>query len=185
MGKRLNNWYIADTEGHELFADLDLRHSKLKRLSIARARLYGAIEAGALDVEFFAFYASETAYHYHLMVRLRTPISAPHRLLWENRLCDDFHRNNMNTARLLATGRSWSLLITPNLRHSYPRAPDFTCSCPAKHKDRVMADCPIARQLDCVLSVDHFGRPIYREESIILGRPVYPPPRVPKLSNRV
>ena len=163
------HWYIAGAD--ELFADVDCKPRDNQRLVKIRARLRGAKAAGALNWESAVFYSSETPYHYHLMVRLQAPMRPDLRLLWESRLGDDMFRNQMNTARLIETGRSWSLFITPSLRSSYHRPPDFQCECPAKHKIDVMKQCPVARKLKCTYGANHFGDPIILNDPIVLGRP--------------
>lgn len=160
-------WYVA--RENELFCDLDLTDKTLKRLLLARARLRGAKESGALNWEEFTFYQSLTPYHYHLMVKTHVSLDPYARILWESRFCDDMYRNNMNFARLQVGGRSWSLLITPIARSNYWRPCDFSCACPKKHKADVMAECPVAKGLECALAADHFGKPIYLDDAILLG----------------
>lgn len=167
MGNR-SYWYVANEL--ELFVDLDLKRHSLKRTLLARARLRGAMAKGVLQVEHFTFYDSVTPFHYHLMIKLKSPMAEPKRILWESRLCDDLFRNNMNTARLLETGRSWSLLISAVPREGYWREPDYVCECAGKHRAEVMANCPIAKSLDCVLSADHFGNTVYRADKILLRK---------------
>ncbi len=163
----MHYWYVRRPD--ELMCDLDLKQGSLRRLVIARARLRGAREVGKLDVNRYWFYSSLKRYHYHFMVRLNTPLDEQRSILWENRLCDDLFRSNMNFARLIELGRSWSLLITPHKRVSYWREPDYTCACTEKHRESTMSLCPVATQLNCVLSPSHFGDPIYGTDEIILG----------------
>ncbi len=158
-------WYIA--KANELFCDLDLSKKNLERILLARARLRGAKKHGALDFEAWYPYQSESKYHYHFMVQLKHDLDPFRRILWESRLCDDMYRNNMNFARLVETGKSWSLLITPIERRSYWRPPDFVCECPAKHKADIMRNCPIAQKLNCTLAADHFGNPIKEADNIV------------------
>lgn len=161
-------WYIAQDE---LFCDLDLTDKTMARLLLARARLRGAKRSGRLPWERYYFYQSHSRYHYHLMVKLSAPLSDAECNLWESRFCDDLYRNNLNRARTLQTGRSWSLLISPVERRSYWRPPDYTCDCPGKHRADVMAACPVARRLNgCTLGADHFGDPIKEPDELVLGR---------------
>ncbi len=164
--KRL--WYIALP--NELFCDLDLRGSTLERLLTVRARLRGARAQGKLDWEFWVPYQSETPNHYHVMIKLKHDLNPYERLLWESRFLDDGYRNDMNFARLQATGNAWSLLITPFERRNYWRPFDYSCTCPAKHKSDVMKNCPVAQKLQCTLSADHFGDPIKLDDELLPNR---------------
>lgn len=161
------HWYIARPD--ELFIDLDNSTEEVKRLKLCIARLRGAKQSGALDWDQYFPYQSENKLHYHMMVRLKAPMSPHDRLLWESRFCDDHYRFCMNFARLQAGGNSWSLLISPVERRSYPRKADYTCHCPTKHKREVMRDCPVAKLLNCTLAEDHFGNPIWQEDKPKIG----------------
>lgn len=162
-------WYIAKPS--ELFCDLDLTDKTKQRLLLARARLRGAKKSGRLSWEKYYFYQSHSRFHYHLMVKLSTDLPDGEANLWESRFCDDLYRNNLNRARNLQTGRSWSLLISPVERRSYWRPADYTCDCPGKHREEVMAACPVAKSLKgCTLGADHFGNPIKETDDIVLGR---------------
>ena len=162
-------WYVERDD--EVFADVDCKPRDNQRLVKIRARLLGAKASGRLDWLSAVFYPSQTPYHYHLMVRLAQPMRPDLRLLWAARLGDDMFRNQMNTARLIERGRSWSLFITPAARATYHRGPDYKCNCTAKHKIEVMQSCPVAQTLDCTYGANHFGDPILRDTPIILGEP--------------
>ena len=166
-------WYVARPD--ELMVDLDHRAGPPRRALIARARLEGAIRAGKLAVADWWAYRSISPHHYHFMVALCEPMPALLRLFWEQRLCDDSFRSQMNLARLAILGRPWSLLISPEYRHGYHRPPDYVCRCPGKHKGEIMSSCPVSRRLgDACLDANHWGAPAYREGDIILGKQVIP-----------
>jgi hypothetical protein len=162
-------WFWTIGNKYEILVDLDLSKMSMKRLVHCKARLIGAIEDNTLPVEEYAFYESYSDLHLHLMIKCKEAIDPLMRLAWENRLCDDMHRNCLNMARFAANGKSWSLLISHERRIGW-REPDYICYCNGKHKGEVMENCPIAKQLDCCLSSDFFGKPVYRDEKPILGQ---------------
>lgn len=169
---RIGEWYWYIARNDEIFVDLDHRAGNgNSRVTTARARLEGAIRAGKLAVNGAWLYASSTPCHYHLMVNTRECMSAAMRLFWEQRLCDDSFRSQMNLARLAILGQPWSILIAPEYRKDYHRAPDYACRCPDKHKGDDMAMCPISRRLSgACLDANHWGAPVYRDDPLLIGR---------------
>ncbi len=161
-------WWLMGP--NELGCDLDLSKSGLERLLWVRARIRAAKTSGALKIERYWFFQSETQYHWHLMVKLRENLNPYDRLMWEARFMDSTTRMLLNFARLRKFGRSWSLLISPVERGGYWRPHDHACSCPGKHRGDVMKNCPVAKMLkDCTLNVEHFGNALKESDPLRPG----------------
>lgn len=164
-------WFFYFRRRDEVFADLDLCEKSLTRLHKAHSKVLGAIQGQRLPVKSFAFYESATLFHYHLMMTLTKEIDELSLCVWESRFNDDTFRNQMNMARLVNTGRSYALLISP-FKRAHFRDPDAVCYCVGKHQGAVMAQCPVARAqpAEFSLSADYFGRPFKADDRLVLNK---------------
>jgi len=153
-------WYWYVTRPDELMLDIDGGRGG-SILGACRLRLEAAIRSGKLAVRDDMFlYRSGQPGHYHVIIRLKEPMSAWRRFIWEMQLRSDLYRGRCNLMRYvnsIESGESLTrglymvgapaLLISPKPWTGFYREPDVDCSCPSKHNFKVFSSCPAARAL--------------------------------------
>ena len=129
-------WYVARED--ELMMDLDGR----AMLEIMQKRLER--NTGRLQPRNLRVYSSHSKEHFHAVIRLRKPMDAIERMVWQLFLMDHVYRSCKNLFRVLKGTPAPSLLISPNRWTHFWRDADATCGCSRDaHKDhKRILDCP-------------------------------------------
>lgn len=165
-------WYLASDR--ELLLDLDdyMRPAPSKTGEsrgpwgeiFFRRRLGDAIRAGRLDVMDPPVYLdrSNSARHWHAIVRLRKPMPLNRRLIWQLRLGSDLMRSQADLMRADMGVKFPSLLIRNTPMKDFYRPPDRQCPCTRKHDTSEQMQlngrgCPIWRELRGMTPWELFG----------------------------
>lgn len=133
-------WYVATNK--ELFIDVD-KFEKCR--NHIQERLNGAIAFQKLFVEGVESMASNTVGHQHIILSLRYPLDDMERFAWEIIFHGDIYRGCCNIMRSVNRVNSPDVLIRTN--PFVRRRADMTCTCPEKHKAKIMETCPAAKIL--------------------------------------
>lgn len=165
-------WYVS--RDNEIFLDLDSRRATERAFSVLRRSMTSA----RLDVDSIWFYPSTKPNHAHLIVCLKSGMPALQRALWALWMGSDRIRSVYVIERLRHMVIAADVFSTRMLFQF--RAPDDTCVCPGKHKDKGVTDkCPaMQRLLMEERSADYFPRNRDRKKRKPL--PLVPWGRVPK-----
>jgi hypothetical protein len=156
-------WYVE--HGNEIMLDLD--HSKgavPRRVGMFRYRLRAALRANKIAVRDVWFYPSLQVKHYHVVIRLESPMPQLARAVWALRLGSDVYRACATMMRIQHGIGAASLLISDRAFPDFYRAPDHVCTCEAKHSPEIMAACPVEFTLrGPFAAADFFSQPSGKE----------------------
>lgn len=139
-------WYVARWD--ELMLDVD-SGTQGSVLGATRIRLEAAIKGGCLKIAgpLLWVYRSKSPGHYHIIIRLTSPMPAIERYSWEMQLRSDLYRARCNIMRELYEVSAPALLIAPGPWPMFYRDPDAICECEEKHTFKVIGSCPAALKL--------------------------------------
>lgn len=167
----MQNWYNSDVDengnGYEIQLDVDhvkknhtaedgtITAAKPVKIKNILERITSARIDGVLDVndDSIWIYPSDRELHYHIFVRLNSPMQILERCIWQMYLRDDFFRGINGLMRAWRQYQSGSfkpgpsLLITSEPYKGFYRLPDYACRCKKKHSPEVMEICPVAKRV--------------------------------------
>jgi hypothetical protein len=150
----LSYWYLAHSD--ELLLDLDDYMRPTKSGGpwgeiFFRRRLRDAMAANKLNVNFVCLSRSESAHHFHVIIRLAEPMRELERLIWQLHLGSDLYRGRADLMRFAHYGIDVptlpaSLLILQKKFTGLYRGPDAECNCTKKHITAENPTCIVWRE---------------------------------------
>lgn len=173
-------WYLA--KEWELLIDLDdyMRPAPAKSGEsrgpwgeiFFRRRLADAIRADRLQVLSVYLDRSNTAKHWHAIVRLADSMPVMERLAWQLRLGSDLMRAQADIMRAARGISCPSLLIRKEPMRDFYRPADYECPCDRKHDTAEQFElgeraCPVWRELRGMTPWELFGRTFHGNQRAV------------------